>query len=329
MPGDGQQGRRAGDARQSGDDPVEHFLHLIDGIDRGVFLEENRFELGEAKNEQLNGIAGLDLPQRHDRFFDDVDRLTARGGSRHELHLFVDRHIGIALNPVQQIDDVAEVVGIDLLRRAIELRFQLGNGLLPRFRAIRFENTEERATTLGALLSTEILKERADLQAGEKRERLREQRAFRFALAVFPDLLEAERFDGVAANAVDGRRINFLLRDHRGGKFQHGDSGRQHPAVELFDCAHHELSKTLCPFIRVVGERQDLVHGFDRCRRFHLCVGRKDDVPRRHALRQNVEKAGGIRVAGVRAETLDVLAQLGIGRRRCSGHRQKLGGRLK
>src|SRR5216117_3275167 len=101
-------GRRR-DASQRADDAIEHFLHLLDWIDRRVFAEKKGLEFREADDEQLDRIAGLDLPERRDGLFDDVDRLPALGCPREKAHFPVDRRFGITRNPMQKVDDVSEV----------------------------------------------------------------------------------------------------------------------------------------------------------------------------------------------------------------------------
>src|SRR5687768_10514158 len=97
-------------------------------------------------------------------------------------------------NPMQQVNDIAEVIGVDLFRRPVELHLELDERGVARGLTVRLEKSEQRAAALGTLLAPQVFQKAFFRERGETIERFAEKGMLRLVVGVFLELLGVDRF---------------------------------------------------------------------------------------------------------------------------------------
>ncbi len=158
--GNGQQRSGRADAGECAGDAVEQLLHLIARVHR-IAAQECRLDLGEPERQQLHSSVGADLSDGDRRLLDDVDVLSARGGVRERFELPIETIVRLALDAMEQEDQVAKVIRVDV--GASELGLELVKGHVATERAVRFDEGEQRASLLRTLLAAQLAEQHVEV----------------------------------------------------------------------------------------------------------------------------------------------------------------------
>src|SRR5258708_9371749 len=136
---------------------------------RGVVAEQRGFELSQPRGQQLHRGIGLDQTEGGGGFFDDIDDQSRLRCLFQNVKLASDRFLRFALDAMQEVDEVAEVVRVDV--GSLQLAFEFVERGVASDHAIRFDETEEGAPLLRTLFAAKVAKKRLEMKRRKEFER--------------------------------------------------------------------------------------------------------------------------------------------------------------